>query len=379
MLFRSDAHSGKVVGYSIGATENTATILAGLKDAITSTGCLPYEILSDNHSFNKTKEAERFKATIEATGTTWRVSQNPRYKSFVERSFKTFGEKFCKHEYGYVGEGIRTRNKDGRTSQELFDQYTKSGGFLTEDQIKLIAIKLVDEYNNKADKSGKSRADRFADSLKERAFSISRNNLLRLFGDQSESTIRRGQIDIQRGAVKHEFVLSAAQYMELNNKKVRVRFDSLEEVHLFDLKTDCYIATAQRKEYAHGALASQTDDDILQFNKHKGRIAGIKAARKNKQLEIYRAAEAIDPEAVHAMNKRLVPKNIIEAFEANSHLRAEAERRGINLDTVTNMPVFSEVKTHSPEKETKAERRRRESPFSPKNHVFREIKDTDTI
>ena len=73
---------------------------------------------------------------------------NPRHKGMIERSFGTFGERFCKPMYGYVGEGIRTRRSNGRTSQELMDKYHRAGAFLTADQIKMIAIEVVNRYNS---------------------------------------------------------------------------------------------------------------------------------------------------------------------------------------------------------------------------------------
>lgn len=356
-----DAHSGKAIGYEIAPTEHTETILKGLEDAVSNAGCLPFEILSDNHSFNKTEEAGYFKDAVSKLGTTWTVSENPRYKSLVERSFKTFGEMFCKKQYGYIGEGIRTRNKNGRTSQELLDRYTKAETFLTEEQIKLIAINCIEEYNNRKGKDGKTRNERYAESAK--AIEIDKTDYLRLFIRETEITIRRGQVDLQRGGIKYEYALTAEQFKTLNDKKVRVRYESFDEVYLFDLETDEFIGTVKRKEYAHGALANQTEDDTKQFFKHKGRLSGIKSDRKKSQIEIARLAESIDPEAAYAMNAKLTPKNIIEEFETNGRLRAEAERRGINLSEVTNIKTFSEVRTYNPEpkgKKTKS----KEHPFS---------------
>lgn len=108
-----DAHSGRVVGYKIAETENTETILDGLEDAVRNTGALPFEIVSDNHSFNQTTIAENFKAELDSMGCTWTVTDNPRYKTIVERSFKTLAALFMKKQYGYIGEGIKTRNPDG--------------------------------------------------------------------------------------------------------------------------------------------------------------------------------------------------------------------------------------------------------------------------
>ena len=374
-----DASSRKIIGYKVGEKENTELILAGLKDAIIKTGMLPYEIVSDNHSFNQTEAADIFKTAIKTIGTTWTVTQNPRHKALIERMFRTLGEKFCKKEFGYIGSGIKSKSENARTSQELTDKYRKEKEYFTNDHITAIAVKVVDEYNRTAGKDGKSPNQRYDESKKKNAIPTDEKMMLRLFGTTGEYTIRNGQFSIRNGAGNIEYQINAQMHTQLNNEKVRVRWHEYDKVHLFDLKTDCYIGVAQRKQYAHGALANQTEADILKFNKNKGRIEGIKNDRKKRQIDIAAEAAKAHPEAYLSMNEKSTPKQVRKTFERSAYLRDELARNGVNLDTLTDIPEVCEVKSYNPDTETKAERRRREHPFSPKNHVFREIKDTDTI
>ncbi len=78
---------------------------------------------------------------------------------------------------------------------------------------------------------------------------------------------------------------------------------------------------------------------------HKGRLNGIKTAFKRRQIEIAERAEAIDPEAAYAMNAKLTPKNILEEFRSGGMKAREAERLGVNISEVPDIPVFSEVTT----------------------------------
>lgn len=357
-----DACSGKVVGYHIDKTENTETILKGLEDAVTATQCLPFEILSDNHSFQKTKEAEYFKDTIGKLGCTWSVSQNPRRKSAVERSFKTFGEQLCKNEYGYIGEGVLTKNPDGRTSQELMDKYTREGGFLTENQIKLIAIKLVEAYNNRVDKKGKTPIVKYKEGKKSKCIKVDQLDCLRMFVRESGYTVRRGQINIERAGVIYEYQLNKEQFLSLNDKKVRVRYSDFDEIYLFDIETDEALGCVPRKQYAHGAIANQTEEDKLKFFKHKGRLNGIQNGIKQRQIDIMKRAESIDPDAAYRMNAKLTPKNTIEEFKQNGELRKRAEKMGIDVDTVPDIPVFCECNVVDLEKERQKKNKRREQP-----------------
>ena len=295
-----DSYSKKVLGSFIDSSENTETILKGLASAVKETGVLPFEIVSDNHSFNQTKEAQDFKERLSKIGVTWTVSMNPRRKSNVERSFRTFGDDFCKNEYGYIGQGIKTRMKNGKPSQEYIDKAVKNP--LTREQIVLIAGRCIEEYNNKIGSDGKSPNMRYEEAVndesrKKKSFAVSDLDVLSLFIRRSEAIARRGQITIERGGVKYEYVMNAKQYVKYNNKRFGIRYASFDQIYIYDIDTDKCLDCLQRKKYAHGALADQTEDDIKLINKHSGRLRGIENAIKKEQEKIYKEAVSIDPDA----------------------------------------------------------------------------------
>lgn len=359
-----DACTGKVVGTRVDSSENTETILRGLENAVSTTGVLPFEIVSDNHSFNQTKEAEYLKDTLTKIGTTWTVSMNPRRKSKVERSFRTFGDDFCKEEYGYTGQGIKTKIKNGRPAQEMIDKAVKNP--LTREQIILIAGRCIDDYNNTKGKDGKSPNERYEEAVNDasrvkKSFKVSELDIAQLFIRRSEASVRKGQVVIERGGVKYEFEVSAAQFNKLNNKTFGIRYATFDEIMLFDLKTDEYIANVRRKKYAHAALADQTEEDKqLQFN-HKGRLNGIDNAVKKAQEEIHDKAVAIDPEAAYAMNPLLTPKADFNEYLRNGNLADFADRHGIRPTDVPNIPVYCEKNAAEPEDEKK--KKKVKSPF----------------
>ena len=367
-----NAHSGKIVGYNVDSSENTESILKGIEHAVATTGTLPQEIVSDNHSFHKTMEAAHFKDAIEKSGCTWTVTSNPRHKGMVERCFGTFSERFCKPMYGYIGEGIRTRRKNGRTSQELMDKYHRAGAFLTADQIKMIAIEVVNQYNSTvAGNDGVSPAERY-ETRQNTGLPVDEMERMRLFVRKGEYTVRKGQINISRGGVTYEYQLDKDMFIRLNNKKVAVRYVDYDCIYVFDVKTDAPLGCVKRKQYAHGALCDQTDEDFRVLHQHKGRLNGIKSAFKRRQIEIAERAEAVDPEAAYAMNAKLTPKNILEEFRADGMKAHEAERPGVNINEVPNIPVFSEVTTFRAD--NGQSKKAKESPFAPKVHKIGTIK-----
>lgn len=380
LFWVADAHSGKIVGYKIAPSESTETILKGIENAVENTGVLPLEIVSDNHSFNKTAEAEYFKTALEKNaGTRWTVSSNPRYKSLVERSFKTFGEQHCKEMPGYIGEGIRTKNPDGRTSQELLDQYQKSGYWLTAEQITMIAVKCIMDYNETKGKDGMTRNERYEAGLSQNTIKVDLINRLQLFTRTAKYKVDRGQINIIREGVKYEFQLQASLFNELNDKYVNIRYVDFDEIYLFDVKTDQYIATVPRKQKIHGVIADQTEEDKIKLFKHKGRLSGIKAANKRVFEGVAKEAYSIDKDAAYSINPKLNDKDLIKEFEQNGNLRRNLERQGVQLENVTSFPKVKEVKCYDPAEADRKAAKRRESPFLATEKGIREFDINDFI
>ena len=359
-----DACTGKAVGSFVDSSENTETILKGLENAVELTGVLPFEIVSDNHSFNQTKEAEHLKSALADIGVHWTVSMNPRRKSKVERSFRTFGDNFCKDEYGYIGQGIKSKMKNGRSAQEMIDKAVKNP--LTREQIILIAGRCMEEYNNTKGKDGKSPNERYEEAVNDsnrikKSFRVTELDRMSLFVRRSEATARKGQITIERGGMKYEFEFNSKQYNKFNNKKFGIRYATFDEIYLFDLEKDTFIDTVQRRKYAHSALADQTEEDKeLQF-KHKGRLNGIDNEVKKAQEEIHKQAVAIDPEAAYAMNPLLTPKADFNEYQRNGNLADFASRHGIRPQDVSKISVYCEKNSIEPE--DKKKKKKAESPF----------------
>lgn len=337
-----DAHSRKMVGYWVAESENTETILRGLENAVRNTGVLPCEIVSDNHSFNQTKEAGNFKEMVASKGCTWTVTSNPRYKSLVERSFNTFGTCFCKDKRGYVGEGIRSRRKNARTTQEELDKYTRAGKFYSMDELKSLVAALVEEYNNTG-VNGHAAPSALYDVAEENALPQGEADMTQLFIRRTETTVRRGQIDIVRGGKTYEYQLNAKNFARLNNRKVAVRYSDYNMLYVYDLKTDGFICTVSQKEYAHGAVANQTQEDIDILNRQKGRIEGIKKIYRKQAEQIKRAAHAIDPYAAEAMNARTTSKDVLETMRQNGKVQLEAARLGVDVGALTCVRAESEI------------------------------------
>ena len=377
-----DAYSGKIVGFHVGKSENTEVILKGLESAMRNTGFIPGEIVSDNHSFNKTKEAENFKEDISRFGTKWNVSQNPRRKARIERFFRELGDNYCKEKPGYLGQGIKSKMKNARPAQELIDEAIKHP--LSESQIMLIAALCVEQYNDTKRKDGFSPNDLYSQAINDESrrkacVPVNEIRLAQLFIRRSENTVKSGMITIEREGIKHHFEVSAGQYLKLEGKKFGVRYMlESDEIYLFDLKTDEYKATLYRQKQAHAAFADQTEEDEKLYFKHKGRLNGISNAAKRERERIYNKALEINAEAVYSLNPMLYGKDLLKEFKATAEAAKFAERQGINLDEVPELP--QRTTGNKDYQDDRKKRRKDEHPFhqsDEKVDVYSFLHDSD--
>ncbi len=337
-----DACSRMILGYTIAPTENTDTIMEALENAAVTSGTIPREIVSDNHSFNKTKEAANLKEALLMFGCVWTVDQNPRRKSIIERDFGTFGNVFCKPMYGYIGEGVTSRRKNGRTSQDLRDKYQRSGRWLTADQIKEIGIKCVNEWNNTARNGNESPSAAYeaGDNV---GVAVEDYVAVSLFVRATDAKVTRGQINITRGGILHEYQMNSADIARYNGKKVTVRFSDYSQIYVFDKDTDNFICRLEPKKYAHAAIYEQSEADKLVLMGQKSRLNGVLSAFAKQREEIAAAAAAVSPDAAYDMNAKLMPKDLREEFLSNGELMRQAERLGVDVYTVRAIPTVSEV------------------------------------
>lgn len=281
-----DTYSKKVVGYSLDDTESTLSIVKALEDAVKNTGCIPREIVSDNHSFNKTNEATNLKDTFKEYGCTWIVTHNPQYKAIAERYFQHLGEAHCANYDGYLGKGILSnKRRDVRPSPEELSKFQKSGNWLTNDDIKAICINVIHDFNHTPlAEINTTPSQLYTECEIQSGISISDMDRLSLFILSTKHTVERGQINIIRAGKKYEFQLNAEQLLNWNFETVLVRYEDLNECIYIYSKKDVPIGRVDRKPTISGAKYEQTDEDKQLLYQHAGRVKGY-ISQSKKQID----------------------------------------------------------------------------------------------
>ncbi len=344
-----DSTSKKIVGSAFGVSENSTVIMDAIKEAVNNTGVLPFEIITDNHSFNETKECENLISLLNKKGTKWTVTSNPQHKAIVERYNQNI-DALCKEYGGYLGKGIRSRSIDAVTSDEMKTEFAKD--FLSENEVRAISVAVVEKYNKIVLKSGSTPEKSYLENLHPHPITANVFDRAELLTMRTEKLIRRGQITIKRGIEKFEFQLSAKHYQQYNDATVIVKYDDLRDgIYLFNKATGEPIDYVPLKDKINNAQSLQTDKDIELLNKNKGRTTGIKTKGKREIEKLSIAAHNADPEAFASLNKMTTPKNVLQELEQHG-LQRIAQEKGVVMNHLSNdyrelVTVPAEFNPHS--------------------------------
>jgi Integrase core domain len=118
-----DAHSWRIVGYSLGASESTPLVREALRMACTSTGYVPYQIHSDNSSAVKSKEARQLLDKLTPHHTCAAVG-NARSKT-VEPFFKHLNARVLKYFDNYSGSNITAKSVNSHINPDAAKENLK--------------------------------------------------------------------------------------------------------------------------------------------------------------------------------------------------------------------------------------------------------------
>lgn len=116
--------------------------------AVEVRGCLPAEIVSDNFTARKTEELKTLITGMEELGVKWRFAKvgNAQDKGNVERFFRTFQSLICAEYPDYLGEGITSRNINGRRDADFIQMVYKTN-FPTFEETKGRVAEMMKSYN----------------------------------------------------------------------------------------------------------------------------------------------------------------------------------------------------------------------------------------
>lgn len=265
-----DACTRRIIGFDIRQTgEDRFMVMNAIKMAIRYTGFIPYEIVSDNFSANKTVEIRRMQEELLNMGTKWRFAKvgNAQDKAQVERFNRTFQSMQQSMLEEYIGEGITSKLPNGRIDPEFIKEVAKKKGLIIADKMADYIVSLLCMYNAKKIAGRPSPNEKYNALAVDKAIKTDETNIPKIFWEKTVVTVKRGQITIQDDNMKYEYSLNDKHlYLSLQGLQVIVRYhkDHKGSVFIYDYRTDELIKEVKLKikGYVSNAEVPEGQEDI---------------------------------------------------------------------------------------------------------------------
>jgi hypothetical protein len=214
----------------------------------------------------------------------WRINEtnNPRDNNYVERCFGVIQESYCKKHDGYLGDGIKSRNRNGRSSSEEISKSLKNKNLRTRDELINLIETIISEYNESKQRKALVKKDEYELQLqgKRKIDPIPLNpiNYATLFWTSRELTISKGMVSFSLNKQTHNYnIYNENVIINYSGSKVKLRYNEsdLSTVMLFELNSDKYICTLDRYQPIPKAVSERSKKESQMLSKH---------CTKNKEL-----------------------------------------------------------------------------------------------
>ncbi|KAB2869471.1 MAG: transposase [Bacteroidales bacterium] len=337
-----DAFNKMIIGYSSDDSENSIMAIQAFKNACDNTKYLPTEIVSDNSPAYRTQEYVRIINKAKQLNVNWRINRsgNPRDNAYVERFFGVFQEQVCKKYDGYIGDGIKSRNINGKPSPEEIKKYLSRKNLKTKEELKNYLDEMKSDYNKSKKRIEFVRKDTFQRKLnsnkKIEPTKLSGIDYAILFFSSREVTVQKGMIVLNIGNLSNEYNIYDKKILKCYyGTKVRVRYctSDLSTIMLFELKSDNYICTLDRYKHIPKSHIERDDEDNENLKKH---IKSNKELLKEFKLKIK------EVERDSAKNNENIPLelNQIISLTKEQSEKSETDKLNAELDKLGELEKF---------------------------------------
>lgn len=327
-----DGYDKKIIGYSYDDGENTEMAINAFEQACRSKNYLPTEIITDNSPAYRSKEYSSMITAADRLGVKWRriLTKNARDNSYVERTFNTIQEKHCKKYDGYIGDGIKSKNPDGRPAPEEISNFLKNKKLRTRDGVIELINQIVHEYNNSKDRKNLMRKDEYVLKLFGKRninpIYLDSSKYAKLFWNIKEIKLQFGMISFQLSNKDYYYNIYDSKIIKKHHGNiVKVRYNKLDlsKIMVFEHSTDNYICTLDLYDKIPKAYIERTDAQNIELFSHSQKV-------KKMEMDLLSTINQIDQKSKENWEK--VPPELAEFTALSKPIREESEKEIVNKE-----------------------------------------------
>ena len=268
-----DAYSEMLLGYAIGAVENSDLQRRAFRMAIERAGYKPFEIVTDNQGGQKKNEARAFMSKIcRASRTT--APHTPQAKS-IEQVFGRFQRQVLHRDWRFTGQNITAVSKDSRANAEFIEDNFES--LYTYEELCAAYAEYREVWNDmKHSRIDKSRRETYFSSINAEAEGVLDYNIVDWFWRETEqpSEFTSSGITIQVNKQSYTYEVFDNDGLpdmtfrrENTGRQFFVKYDP-DDMSQVWLCTHTAVGTrhirkAQPYAVIHRAIQEQTPDELM--------------------------------------------------------------------------------------------------------------------
>lgn len=268
-----DAYSEMLLGYAIGAVENSDLQRRAFRMAIERAGYKPFEIVTDNQGGQKKNEARAFMSKICRVSRTT-APHTPQAKS-IEQVFGRFQRQVLHRDWRFTGQNITAVSKDSRANAEFIEDNFES--LYTYEELCAAYAEYREVWNDmKHSRTGKSRRATYFSSINTEVEGVLDYNIVDWFWRETEqpSEFTSSGITIQVDKQSYTYEVfddgglpDMTFRRENTGRQFFVKYDpdDMSQVWLCTHTTvgTRHIRKAQPYAVIHRAIQEQTPDELM--------------------------------------------------------------------------------------------------------------------
>ncbi|WP_375577735.1 transposase family protein [Marivirga tractuosa] len=319
-----EMYTRKIIGFSLGYSENSGLILETLEIAFKELGFIPRSILHDNHKAYFSKEFKKFSNAAFELGIHFRKAKigNAKDKGHVERWFDTFQSKYLSKLIGYHGKGIKSTSKNARVGKEVEQRQFQMSMIRSEFNLKESIKELIGYYNQEENNRGKCPNITFLEADYSELQELTKIEYSKLFYSECNRKVQQSKINVN--GYKYQIKNSILED-KINDTNILVRYDpkSNESIHLFDIKTKKYYGEHGLADRIN-PLPTELDLKIIQ-DKNERLTQRITANLHEFNESQERAQLLLHSSPILALSPQKHIDSVIKEAEDNVLLRSQVE------------------------------------------------------
>ncbi|NHA04888.1 transposase [Mucilaginibacter sp. HC2] len=276
MVVAIDVYSKKVVGYSLSPSETFGNYIEAIRVSVKNHKILPAEILTDNFQSGQNKMFTRFVGDLQSLGIRFKKHRpyNPQAKGSIESWFFLFNEMYLKEFPGYLGDGIRSRRKNGKPNSDLLASARKKKNIRTKEELIQVFTEAVINYNSTYEFKNSTPNLLFGNSLPKHVVHLNDVTLPIVMMESTPRTILKNSVAINKNGVTYEYIIYDSDFLTKYRKKdIIVRYNVIDnsEVLIYDDSGLNLLLRVGLHSRLVNAEVNQSEDDRIDIFKYTQR------------------------------------------------------------------------------------------------------------